>query len=189
MALISTRTIITSLCFFHMTLGFYFLTSPSTIADQGLVFVLGGSMGMPSDRAFESRSAPLAFVAALLIFMGISDLMTLSMPEEISLLYYWGTQAPLRLSIALGFVFYTLIAGPSSPLYRDGSMRDAVRSHNPHYTPSAWGGDGLKNGVFFTFMFVEMVSWFWVWVTLREERTEVVKKSLKQSNSTLRQMD
>ncbi|CRK36656.1 hypothetical protein BN1708_020067, partial [Verticillium longisporum] len=48
-------------------------------------------MGMPSDRSFESRSAPLAFVAALLIFMGISDLMTLSMPEEISLLYYWGT--------------------------------------------------------------------------------------------------
>ncbi|KAM0323721.1 hypothetical protein ACHAQA_008658 [Verticillium albo-atrum] len=189
MALISTRTIITSLCFFHITLGFYFITSPSTIANQGLVFILGESMGMPYDRAFEARSAPLAFVAALLTFMGISDLMTLSMPEEISLLYYWGTQAPLRLTIALGFVFYGLVAGPSSPLYRDGSMRHANHAHNPNYTPSAWGGDGLKNGVFFTFMFVEMVSWFWVWVTLREERTEVVKKSLRQNKGVLNQME
>lgn len=46
MALISARTIITSLCFFHITLAFFFLTNPGTIADQGLVWILGESMGM-----------------------------------------------------------------------------------------------------------------------------------------------
>lgn len=34
----------------------------------------------------------------------------------------------------------------------------------------------LKNRVFFTFMFVELVSWFWAWITLREERHALVQK-------------
>lgn len=50
---------------------------------------------------------------------------------------------------------------------------------NQGYAASSWGGDGLKNSVVFTFAFIEMVSWFWVWVTLREERQEVVRRSLK----------
>jgi hypothetical protein len=51
--------------------------------------------------------------------------------------------------------------------------------HNPSYIPSGWGGDGLKNRVFFTFMFVEMISWFWVWVTLREEREKVLERKAR----------
>lgn len=46
MALISASTIITSLSLFHITLGYFFLTSPVTVADQSLVFVLGEAMGM-----------------------------------------------------------------------------------------------------------------------------------------------
>lgn len=48
MALISTKTILTSLSLFHMTLAYFFFTSPSTIADQAMVWVLGESMGMVS---------------------------------------------------------------------------------------------------------------------------------------------
>jgi hypothetical protein len=44
-----------------------------------------------------------------------------------------------------------------------------------YYTPSAWG-EGLKNRVVFTWAFVEMLTWFWVWVTLREERRELAIK-------------
>jgi hypothetical protein len=44
---------------------------------------------------------------------------------------------------------------------------------------SARGHDGISNDVFFAFAFVEMVTWFWIWITLREERPELVKKSLK----------
>lgn len=46
MALISARTILTSISLFHITLGFFFLTSPASIADQALVWLLGESMGM-----------------------------------------------------------------------------------------------------------------------------------------------
>lgn len=46
MALISAKTVISSLALFHITLAFFFLTSPATIADQSLVFVLGEAMGL-----------------------------------------------------------------------------------------------------------------------------------------------
>jgi hypothetical protein len=46
MALITSTTIITSVSLFHLTLAYFFLTDPSAIDDQTLVFVLGESMGM-----------------------------------------------------------------------------------------------------------------------------------------------
>jgi hypothetical protein len=48
MALITSKTLITSISLFHITLGFFFLTNPSTINDQILVLVLGQSMGIVS---------------------------------------------------------------------------------------------------------------------------------------------
>lgn len=48
MALISAKTLITSLSLFHVTLAFFFLTNPATITDQALVYVLGEAMGMVS---------------------------------------------------------------------------------------------------------------------------------------------
>ena len=46
MALISARTILTSVSLFHLTLAFFFLTNPGTIADQAIVYVIGEAMGM-----------------------------------------------------------------------------------------------------------------------------------------------
>jgi len=46
MGLISAATIITSISLFHLTMGFFFLTSPSAIADQALVFIMGEAMGL-----------------------------------------------------------------------------------------------------------------------------------------------
>jgi hypothetical protein len=109
MALISAATIIRSMSLFHITLAFFFLTSPTTIADQTLVFVIGEAMSLvswnsmqilnlksnypqPSVRAFEIQSAPLAFLAAVLGVFGISDLVAISMPEEMAM-YHWGTQS------------------------------------------------------------------------------------------------
>ncbi|KXH50534.1 hypothetical protein CSAL01_07982 [Colletotrichum salicis] len=206
MAIISAKTIITSLSLFHVTLAYFFLTNPATIADQAMVYVLGESMGMvslqslprgspssifrvltyllqPHARSFENRSPALAFLAAVLGILGISDLVTLSMPEEVWLIYHWGTQAPTRMVMSFGFVLYTFLFGPSSPLYggtsKGGSRfaHPSVQSNNPRYTPSTWGGDGLKNRVFLTFAFLEMLCWFWVWMTLREEQEEFQRKN------------
>ena len=109
MALISSKTIITSLCLFHLTLAFFFLTNPGTVADQAVVHLLGESMGLPNSRSFETQSPALAFLAVVLGMAGLTDLVTLSLPDEIGLLHYWGMQgmSPPR---ALPFPF------PSLPL-------------------------------------------------------------------------
>lgn len=95
MALISATTILTSLSLFHITLGFFFLTSPMTVADQALVWILGQSMGMPYDRSFEAQSPALAFLGVVLAMIGLTDIITLSMPEEIALVHHWGAQGNL----------------------------------------------------------------------------------------------
>lgn len=146
MALISAKTILTSLSLFHITLAFFFLTSPVTVSDQALVFILGESMGMvwplssynlllwlvwqplsvtdliplfqPHDRSFDTQSPALAFLAVILAFMGITDLITLSLPEEISLVHHWGTQgthAQLHLTPFLPSSFLLFPARLDSP--------------------------------------------------------------------------
>lgn len=119
MPLISAKTILTSVCLFHITLGFFFITNPLTIADQALVWVMGEAMGLvcrfsppaavivslPSDsplpqpysRSFEAQSPPLAFLGIVLAIFGLSDLITLSLPEEICLVHHWGAQGTQKL--------------------------------------------------------------------------------------------
>ncbi|KAK3376858.1 increased loss of mitochondrial DNA protein 1 [Lasiosphaeria ovina] len=191
MALISAKTIITSLCLFHITLGFFFLTSPGSVADQALVYLLGEAMGLPHSRNFESRSPALAFLAVVLGMLGISDMVTLSLPDEFSMVHHWGLQAPLRFTFSFAIVLYTFFFSASSPFYADllsapppSSSADPSSSLGGSsapggYAPSGWGGDALKNRLFFAFMFVETVSWFWVWVTLQEENREAAVRARK----------
>lgn len=87
-------------------------------------------------------------------------------------------------------MLYTFLFSASSPLYRsDTSGRGwmshpSAHAHNPNYRPGGWGGDGLKNRVFFVFIFVEAVSWLWVWVTLREEAREIALRRARRRGSS-----
>ncbi|KAK0648926.1 increased loss of mitochondrial DNA protein 1 [Cercophora newfieldiana] len=187
MALISAKTIITSISLFHITLGFFFLTNPGTIADQAVVYLLGEAMGLPYARSFETQSPALAFLAVVLGIVGISDLVTFSLPNEMPE-HHWGLQAPLRLFFSFLLTLYTFFFGPSSPIY-DSSSRGRLNHPSAHahpppgYVASSWGGDALKNRVFFTFMFVETMSWFWIWVTLQEERREAAARKVRRRSS------
>ncbi|KAK1753349.1 increased loss of mitochondrial DNA protein 1 [Echria macrotheca] len=185
MALISAKTIITSISLFHITLGFFFLTNPITIADQAVVYVLGEAMGLPHVRSFESQSPALAFLAVILGIIGISDLVTLSLPDDMPE-QHWGMQAPLRLSLSFFLSIYTFFFSAASPIYTSTRRLGHPSAHAhppPGYAPSSWGGDALKNRVFFTFMFVETISWFWIWVTLQEERRENAARKAKRRSS------
>ncbi|OTB06219.1 hypothetical protein M426DRAFT_318968 [Hypoxylon sp. CI-4A] len=170
MALISVKTIITSLCLFHITLAYFFYTDPDAIADQAIVWVLGEAMGMPQTSAFATPSGASSFLAASLLLTGISDLVTLSLPEEIWLVHYWGSQAPLRVSLFAVLGLFTYFSTPSHGRAGAGWMSHPLAG--PGLTPggTASGGDGLRNRVFFTFAFLEFLGWLWVWATLREER-------------------
>lgn len=114
MALITAKTIITSVSLFHITLAYFFLTNPSTINDQAIVYILGESMALvspsnspqvtlpvrqeanpitqPPARGLDSGSPALSLLAVILATFGLTDLTSLSMPEELGALYYWGTQ-------------------------------------------------------------------------------------------------
>ncbi|KAG9236908.1 increased loss of mitochondrial DNA protein 1 [Amylocarpus encephaloides] len=167
MALISAATIITSVSLFHLTLAYFFLTNPSQIADQTLVFIIGQAMNMPHSRAFEVASPALSFLGAVLALMGISDLAACSSREEV-FVFYWGAQAPVRIFALMFLTTYSYFFSASSPLYSSASSTYT-------YTPSGWG-EGLKNRIFFTWAFLELVTWFWIWTTLREERFEWAKR-------------
>ncbi|KAF3762775.1 hypothetical protein M406DRAFT_323686 [Cryphonectria parasitica EP155] len=188
MALISAKTILTSLSLFHITLGFFLLTNPGTIADQALVLMLGEATGMSYERSFEARSASLAFLGIVLGIWGFTDLVTLSMPEEISLIHHWGVQAPLRFLVSFLLLLYTFFSSSSSPFYRADTSRGwmshpIAHAYNPNYQPSGWGGEELKNRVFFVFIFVETMSWLWAWVTLREDTRELMIRAAKRRGS------
>jgi len=163
MAIISSTSILRSLSLFHLTLAFFFLTSPITIADQSLVFIIGEAMELPHPRTFDHPSAPLAFLAVVLAFSAVNDLIALSVPQEVYL-YYWGYQAPVRLAMFFALAFYSYCFSAKSP----------ITAGRP-YTASSWG-EGLKNRVVFSYAFVELVVWFWIFVKLRDERREQAVK-------------
>lgn len=56
MPLIASKTIITSVSLFHLTIGFFFLTNPHAINDQTLVYVLGESMGMVRPSRYRGET-------------------------------------------------------------------------------------------------------------------------------------
>ncbi|KAI0850422.1 increased loss of mitochondrial DNA protein 1 [Daldinia vernicosa] len=185
MALISVKTILTSLCLFHITLAYFFYTNPNAIADQALVYVLGEAMGMPQTAAFANPSAISSLLGVLLFITGLSDLLTLSMPEEVWLIHHWGAQAPLRIIVFASLSLFAYFSTPTAG--RSGSNR---LSH-PLTPPSAFipgtvvsGSDGLRNRVFFTFAFLEFMSWFWVWVTLKEESATFLSRKKRRGSSS-----
>lgn len=81
--------------------------------------------------------------------------------------------APTRSLFSTVLVAYLFVSGGTSSIFTAPSNRRYSNS------ASSFTSDGLKNRVFFTFVFVEMISWFWIWVTLREERDALVEKSRK----------
>ncbi|KAI0909132.1 increased loss of mitochondrial DNA protein 1 [Ustulina deusta] len=177
MALISASTILTSLCLFHVTLAYFFYTNPHAIADQALVWVLGEATGMPQTQYFSTPSPTSSFLAVVLFFVGLSDLITLSMPEEIWLVHYWGAQAPARIVVFGCLTLFTYLT---------------TSAHlSPHHYPAAYGtasgGEGLRNRVFFAFTFLEFLSWFWAWVTLREEAAAFAARKRRRSSTSTRE--
>ncbi|KAK8019941.1 hypothetical protein PG990_005079 [Apiospora arundinis] len=182
MALISVKTILTSLSLFHITLAFFFFTNPETIADQALVYMLGEAMGMPTTTKFNVPSPATSLLAMVLLSVGLSDILSLSMPEEVWLVHHWGSQAPLR------FLFFVVVLattwlGASSAPRRPGANGIMSRPVAVAGTGSGGGWDGMRNRVVFTLVFVEMLSWFWVWVTLREEARALQDKKRRRNSS------
>lgn len=81
------------------------------------------------------------------------------MPTELSIPFFT-SQAPVRL------LFLFLVTGYTY-LFKKGGM---FAGQGLAYKPGV--GEELKNGVMFTWGFLELSAWFWVFLTLRDERRQ-----------------
>ncbi|KAI0136206.1 increased loss of mitochondrial DNA protein 1 [Xylariales sp. AK1849] len=185
MALISAKTILTSLCLFHVTLAFFFFASPASIADQALVWVLGEAMGMPQTTAFNTPTPTTSLLSLVFFLIGLTDLITLSQPDEIWLLHHWSAQAPVRVLLFTLLTVFVFLTTPSTQRQGAGRLSHPVPVEAWGLGSGSGGGwDGLRNRVFFTLVFMEMMSWFWVWVTIREETKVFMQEGRKRRRAS-----
>lgn len=118
----------------------------------------------PMPRGFGTPSAALAFVAVLFAFIGINDLTAASLPDEV-FDAYWGAQTPVRLVFLFALTGYTF-------LFKEGGMFGGVKGIGHTASPGSY----LQNSVVFSWGFIELSMWFWIFVTLREERRQRAQK-------------
>ncbi|MCJ1252038.1 hypothetical protein MMC30_009276 [Trapelia coarctata] len=200
MPLITSPTLIRSFALVHLTTAYYLLVSPAKIVNHGFVAVLGASMGLPPIPLTSTltTSPTTSLASALLTLLALTDLSATSLPEEIYS-YYWSSQSPIRLLFFFILTAISYLAKPgglnlnatgkpgfSAPRPADvfmGDLGEGVGNIGGGVGGGNTGGSGmggdtgglsaLSNGLVFTWGFVEMVWWFWVFVTLRDERREM----------------
>lgn len=102
----------------------------------------------------------------LFAFIGISDLTAASLPDEV-FDAYWGAQTPVRLVFLFALTGYTF-------LFKEGGVFNGAKGIGYASSPSSY----IKNSVVFSWGFIELSMWFWIFVTLREERRERARKIL-----------
>jgi hypothetical protein len=80
---------------------------------------------------------------------------------------YWSAATPLRLVCLFPLTAYTFLYKPTH--------FSGVKSKLHVATP----GDNLKNSFTFSWCFLETMMWFWVYVSLREQRRAAAQRVLE----------
>ncbi|KAK6424113.1 hypothetical protein LTR95_016441 [Oleoguttula sp. CCFEE 5521] len=196
MALLSPYTLIRTISLLHLLAAYFFLTNPARITDQNVVYMLGESMHLvhlpfsldftprltlnqPHATTFTKPSEASTFVAILLSLFAVSDFTAAGLDQLVAL-EYWLANVPVRLAVMFAVTGYSWVGreggylGPEPGL---GSFRVGLGSGGLK------GGMGVResvcNSLVFSWGFFEMCAWFWVFTSLREERTAVAKKILE----------
>jgi len=158
MAILSAFTLIRLISVFHLTIAYYLLSSPITLSSQNVVVVLGGAMQLPLTDPFPKSSTPLSAIGAIAFaLLGIIDFTSAGMNEQIAY-HYWASQGPVRLLFLFGLTAYSYLAKASTEIGKFAK-------------PSP--GDGLKNGLVFTWAFVELGVWFLIYISIRDEMSNM----------------
>lgn len=155
MPLFRTPFLLRVLSLFHLFISYTLLHRPHVLPTHPLVLMLGSSMRVPDPRSpsLLTTSPALGLVALLLALLALSDLSATMLPDT-AYEEHWGVQAPSRVVF-----FFTLAAWIYGT--KGGSQE-------------GWGV--LRNGVVFSWAFLELVAMFWVFTSLKEERRERVVK-------------
>lgn len=114
-----------------------------------------------------SKATPVtALLAVVFGFFAVSDLIAVSIHEPVAV-EYWSAVTPLRLVFLFPLTAYTYIYQPT-PFNGLHSKLGTARA-----------GDQLKNSFTFSFCFLETILWFWVYVSLREQRRAAAQRVLE----------
>ncbi|KMK62999.1 hypothetical protein Y699_03829 [Aspergillus fumigatus Z5] len=146
MALLSSKTLIQAHALFLFVLAVYLTRSPSTVTNSDVVFMIGEVLQIDAAPSFSRPQSPFALCGILLIADALVDLIVIA-------------KIPLSRPDAWG-----VGAG-------------AARTTGGYGSGEATSGlDQLKNRVVFTYGFMEMMFWLWIFITLREERQEIAAR-------------
>jgi len=157
MGLISAATQIRIISSIHLALAYYLIFQPDKLDDQGIIDLLGQAMEVDQNVTFGAQiTRPLSsFLGLTFAFIAIGDL-TAAGIEGVPFYIHWGAQAPIRL-----LLFFVL----SSFIY----VYDA-RSLKADANAFASGLSSIKSNWVFFWAFIEIMAWFMVYTSIREER-------------------
>ncbi|KAJ5585276.1 Increased loss of mitochondrial DNA protein 1 [Penicillium hispanicum] len=205
MVLVPSKTIIQAHAVVLVTIAGYLIKNPEMITNSDIIFLMGEALRVDFPVVSSPSQNPFVFCALLLFVEAAVDIILLStlpyhealdealpyirpmrngnlpaedlqvlakLPEYItrSLTLYWNvwiSVAACRFFVYGGLAFF---------IYQ-GRGDTSVSSYT--VTAAVSGFDRLKHRVVFTFAFMEMMAWFWTFVTLREERQERLTKLLE----------
>lgn len=167
--LLSSQTLIRIHSAALLPISYYLLTSPSHLADQNLVFLLGESMSLPQPpSSLFSVPNPAAGLAALLAaLLAITDLSaSIGMEDEFAAVRWWGGAVLWRIAFFFGVVGvgYSVGAGAEdggSGASGGGGLGTSGQKGGSGAVVEGWKG-AVGNSLVFSWGFVELVFWFWV---------------------------
>ena len=156
MAVLSSSALLRALSIFHLTLAYYLLTTPSILAEQNLVIILGAAMDIPlPSETLSTPSSATGFAALLLIVIAFFDITAPGVEDEVGGAY-WSSQAPMRVAlffVVTGGVYlgkFGLEEGKKKARLGGGSIATSIMK------------ESLCNSFVFSWAFMEMLLWFWV---------------------------
>ncbi|KAJ5157518.1 uncharacterized protein N7482_008618 [Penicillium canariense] len=212
MGLLSSKTLIQAHAVLLVVIAGYLIKNPEFITDSDLVFMMGEALKIDFPAVTSPTQSPFVFCSVLLFTGAVTDLILLTslpyhdaldealpyirplrngnlpaedlqvlakLPEYItkSLTMYWNVWVGIS---ALRFGVY---GGISFFIYQ---ARGSYLASSYNTAAAVSGLDRLKDRVVFTFAFMEMMVWFWVFVTCREERQQKLTKLLEDAREEAR---
>lgn len=188
MSLVSSSIIIRTVSFLHITAGYYLLSKPSLLTDQNLVLILSEAMQLPSpsdtSSALSEPNTATAIAGLFLAMLGFTDMLGCAV-TEFAYDEFWSAQVPVRVAMWLGLTGWVYVTARGKDVEKHASTNAMKEAMGMKVEWTVY----LQNGLIFTIAFVEASIWFWVWLTLRDERKrraeDMVEKKRREKEDML----
>ncbi|PLB35710.1 uncharacterized protein BDW47DRAFT_110015 [Aspergillus candidus] len=204
MALLSSKTLIKAHAWGLFILAVYLMRSPEFITDSDIVFMLGEVLRIDAAPSLSRPQSPFAACGILLIAEALVDLILVTKVPPLNEVVEMAEAARQHSSIPVAGAmrtnpFLTRLATMYSEIW---TLLSASRfclffavsffiyqgkqvALGVGTTPAAGYGaapeavsglDHLKSRVIFTYGFMEMMFWLWIYLTVRDERQEIAAR-------------